>query len=77
MGINLKNKKTLANINNVFNRRNDAIRFVDDYGPMILEAKRKGAKGEETEQEPEPTPKQVLQPTKQKASKLKLAQRIY
>ena len=41
MEINLKIKKTLANINKLFNGRNDAINFVDDYGSMILEAKRK------------------------------------
>ena len=36
--INLKDKKTMANINKLFNGRNDAIKFVDDYGSMILEA---------------------------------------
>ena len=51
MEINLKNKKNLANINKVFNRRNDAIKFGDDYGSMILEAKRKAA-GEEPATEP-------------------------
>ena len=62
MEINLKNKKKLIslisfninklnkpNINKLFNRRNDAIKFVDDYGSMILEAKRKAA-----EEEPKP-----------------------
>ena len=43
MELNLKNiKKTLANINKLFRL------FVDDYGSMILEAKRK-AVGEEPE----------------------------
>ena len=42
----------MANINKLFNGRNDAIKFVDDYGPMILEAKRKAA---EEEPKPEPT----------------------
>ena len=32
--------KTLSNINLLFNRRNDAIKFVEDYGPMIIEAKK-------------------------------------
>ena len=30
----------MANINNLFNVQNDTIKFVDDYGTMILEAKR-------------------------------------
>ena len=36
-------KKTLTNINKSFNERNDAIKFIDDYGSMIPEAKRKTA----------------------------------
>ena len=52
METHLKNKpKTLANINKLFNRGNDAIKFVDDHVLMILEAKRKA-----TEEEPEPEP---------------------
>ena len=54
MEINLKNKKVLANISKLFNGRNDAIKFVDDYGSMILQTKRKAAE-EETEPEPEPS----------------------
>ena len=38
-----KQKKTLAKINKIFNGRNNAIRFVDDYDSMILEIKRKAA----------------------------------
>ena len=38
-----KDKKALANINKLFNGRNDAIKFVDDYCSMILAAKRKAA----------------------------------
>ena len=34
------NKKTLANINVLFSSRNNAIKFIEDYGSMILEAKR-------------------------------------
>ena len=49
MEINLKNKKTLADINKLFKERNDAIKFVDDYGSMVLEAKRNT-----TEKEPKP-----------------------
>ena len=33
-------KETLANINILFNARNNAIKFIEDYGSMILEAKR-------------------------------------
>ena len=33
-------KRTLANINMFFNARDNAIRFIEDYGSMILEAKR-------------------------------------
>ena len=39
--IKLRNKKnTLANINIDFNARNNVIKFIEDYSPMILEAKR-------------------------------------
>ena len=39
--IKMKNKKKIsANINILFNARNDAIKFIEEYGPMILEAKR-------------------------------------
>ena len=41
----MKNKKTLANINILFNARNDAVKFIEDYGSMILEAKRKSTEG--------------------------------
>ena len=52
MEINLKNnEKTLDNIIMLFNGRNDAIEFVDDYDSMILEAKRKAVE-EETEPKP-------------------------
>ena len=33
-------RKILANINIVFNARNNAIKFIEAYGSMILEAKR-------------------------------------
>ena len=32
-------KRTLANINMFYNSRNNAIKFIEDYGGMILEAK--------------------------------------
>ena len=37
---NANQKKTLANINIHFNARNNAIKFIEDYGSMILEAKK-------------------------------------
>ena len=36
----LNKKKTLANINFLFNARNNGIKFIEDYGSMIPEAKR-------------------------------------
>ena len=33
-------KKALSNINILFNGRNDVIKFVEDYGSTILEAKK-------------------------------------
>ena len=44
MEINLK--KACANINKLFNGKNDTIKFVDDYVSMILEAKRKATREE-------------------------------
>ena len=37
---NAEQKKNLANINIHFNARNNAIKFIEDYGSMILEAKK-------------------------------------
>ena len=33
-------KRALANINILYNARNEAIKFIEDYGSMILEAKK-------------------------------------
>ena len=33
-------RETLANINMLYNARNDAIKFIEDYGSMIIEAKK-------------------------------------
>ena len=41
----------MSNINKIFNGRNYAIHILDDYGSMILDAKRKAA-----EKKPEPKP---------------------
>ena len=38
---NLKRKKALANINKLFNGRNDPIKFADDYGSIIFKLKEK------------------------------------
>ena len=37
---NAEQKKTLANINMFYNARESAIKFIEDYGSMILEAKK-------------------------------------
>ena len=37
---NDEQRKTLANINILFNARNNSIKFIEDYGSKILEAKR-------------------------------------
>ena len=69
MEINLKNKKKLANINKLFSGRNDATKFGDDYGSMILEAKRKA---DEEELETEPSKAK----TKPKKSSLELREKF-
>ena len=56
---NDEQKKTLANINTLFNARNNAIKLIEDYGSVILEAKRL-AKQEGTVLKIL-TPKQMLQ----------------
>ena len=37
---NAEQRKTLANINILYSARNNAIKFIEDYGSMILEAKK-------------------------------------
>ena len=52
----------ISSINNLFNGRNNAIKFIEGYGSMILEAKNKA--GEETTTVTglkTSTPKQLLQ----------------
>ena len=60
---NREQEKTLANLNILFNGRNDAINIIEGYGSTILEAKRKAAE-ELMEQEGTGlkvlTPKQML-----------------
>ena len=54
----MKKKKSLKNINMLFNGRNHAIKFVEEYGSMILEAKGKATEGTEIKVL---TSKQILQ----------------
>ena len=37
---NAKQREILANLNMLYNAREEAIKFIEDYGSMILEAKR-------------------------------------
>ena len=48
----------MSNINILFNGRNDAIKFVDDYGSMILEVLRKATEDKGLKIL---TPKEILQ----------------
>ena len=43
------NKQTLGNINVLFMGRNNAIKFANNYGSIIREAKRKATEWEESE----------------------------
>ena len=65
----INKKKALANINNFFNGRNGVIKFVDVFGSMILEAKRKAA------EEPKPEPTKTK--TKHKKSPFELHEKNY
>ena len=58
MEIKTKNKKkTLANMNILFNARNSAIKFIEDYSSMILETKRLAKQGKGLKVL---TPKQII-----------------
>ena len=57
---NAEQKKTLANINIHFNARNNAIKFIEDYGSMILEAKRLAKEEQEGKGLKILTPNQML-----------------
>ena len=46
-GKNQEQEKTLANINILFNGRKDAINFIEGYGSMILETRKKAAEEQE------------------------------
>ena len=53
-------KKVLANAYNLFNGRNSAIKFIEDYGSMILEAKRLAKEEQEGKGLKILTPNQML-----------------
>ena len=57
---NPRQKRTKSNIENHFNARNSAIKFIEDYGSMILEAKRLAKKSQEGEGLKKLTPNQML-----------------
>ena len=65
-----KQKKILANINELFNERNNVIKFVDDYCSLVLEAKRM-AGGEEPATKPEVATEPIKARTKSKISLIK------
>ena len=66
---NQAQEKTLKNLNMLFNGRNDAINFIEDYSTMILEAKRKAS---EELKEQEGTGLKIL-PPKQMLQRLPIA----
>ena len=45
-----KQKETLSNINILFNARDEAIKFIEDFGSMVLEAKKKNWQKNKKEQ---------------------------
>ena len=53
-------RKTLSNIENHFNARNSAIKFIEDYGSIILEAKRLAKEEQEGKELKVLTPNQML-----------------
>ena len=53
-------RKTLSNIENHFNARNSAIKFIEDYGSIILEAKRLAKEEQEGKGLKILTPNQIL-----------------
>ena len=66
-----KQKKILANINELFNEINNVIKFVDDYCSLVLETKRM-AGGEEPATKPEVATEPIKVRTKSKISLIKL-----
>ena len=66
-----KQKKTLTNINELFNEISNVIKFVDDYCSLVLETKRM-AGGEEPATKPEVATEPIKVRTKSKISLIKL-----
>ena len=67
---NLEQRKTLANINMFYNARDSAIKFIEDYGSMILEAKRLAKEDQEGKGLKILTPNQMLK-------RLPIIQKVY
>ena len=57
---NAEQKKILANINMFYNAKDGAIKFIEDYGSMILEAKRLAKEDQRGEGLKILTPNQML-----------------
>ena len=57
---NAKQKEILANLNMLYNAREEAIKFTEDYGSMILEAKRIAREGQGGKELKILTPNQML-----------------
>ena len=57
---NVKQRETLANLNMFYNAREEAIKFIEDYGSMILETKKLAREEQEGEGLKILTPNQML-----------------
>ena len=57
---NAQQRKTLANVNMLYNARGDAIKFIEDYGSMIVEAKKLAREDQKGEGLKILTPNQML-----------------
>ena len=57
---NFRQKRTISNIENHFNARNSAIKFIEDYGSMILEARKLAREDQKGEGLKILTPNQML-----------------
>ena len=57
---NVEQRQTLTNLNMLYNAREEAIKFIEDYGSMILEAKKLAKEDEKGEGVKILTPNQML-----------------
>ena len=57
---NPRQKRTISNIENHFNARNSAIKFIEDYGSMILEARKLAREDQKSEELKILTPNQII-----------------